>query len=106
MHQGTTYVLAAKRPATRASCARPPTNSDARTGVVVPEASRLELTTHANGSMRARRRSSWSAAASETGVVSGKVTRMTRVYCESCRRISGVTTRATAARSKWRTIWR
>ena len=42
--------------------------------------------------MPARRRSSCSAAACDTGVTSGSVTRMILVYAGSCSRISGVTT--------------
>ena len=41
------------------------------------------MMTHTYGSILARRRSSWSAAASETGVISGKVTKMTCVYAGS-----------------------
>ena len=59
----------------------------------MPEAARLRLTIHAKGSTCARRRSSWSAAAWETGVVSGSVTTTTRVSVGSCRRMSGVVMR-------------
>lgn len=58
----------------------------------MPEPDSTALTTHPCGSIPARRKSSWSAAASLTGVDSGSVTSNNFVYAGSCSHIRGVTT--------------
>ena len=67
--------------------------SGAQHGIGGLGAARLALRTQPNGSIPARRRSSWSSAASATGVVSASATSTSRLNRGSCRRMSGVVTR-------------
>lgn len=102
---GTTTTRRACSDRTSAIWASSPVMRWRSSGSFDPAAARLALITHANGSMRARRRSAWSCAASVTGVASARVTSSTFVSSGFARRMSGVSIRPVCSALYARTIW-